>query len=139
MSVPKLKLAPSREDRIAARLVERGLFGRVGFLAAERHVLVKEILSKSRRAPIVRARHALWRHLHDDAKLSWTMIADIFETKHDSIIHASGHAEKRSRSTLEARVAKEIAAYVRRQAALSHNPHAIAAIADEIEAGTWRA
>lgn len=124
------RVSGDRATRILKRLTQRGLDHHAKRIAEANHVFLSEMLSKSRHAPIVRARLELLRCLHDDARLSWPMIAEMFETQSASIMHATTYRETRVREALERPVIKRIATYVRE---LGYD-----VLASDIENEVWR-
>jgi hypothetical protein len=80
--------ADTRSVGISERLKERGLLDDVVGMCLAQHATFVEIAGRSRTKAVVRARHDVWRFLHDERGLSWPEVARLFGRSHDSIIHA---------------------------------------------------
>ena len=126
-----------REDRIAKRLRERGLYALAEKVARTHHVTVPEVLGTCRTKSIVTARHAFLRGLHDEAGLSWPEIGAVVERKHDNIIHASSKRESRARREMSRVLENQIAEFVRGASLQTYCNYG--ELAEAIASGAWRA
>lgn len=122
--------AEKRVARIRDRIKERWLHPYLRRACSSHHVTEEEILGASRK--FARPRMALFRMLHDEAELSWTSVAELFEKKHDAIMHSTGYRESRARREKEQRVVLQIVGYIRQHGEVYEQ------LARDIEAGSWR-
>lgn len=134
--------AETSVDDIVERLRERGLLEGARVRCAKLHVTIEEAAGWVRSKSAVRARHVLWRWLHDERGLSWPEVAALFGRSHDSIIHASGKLETKARTKSEDRVAEKIATWLVDEGVADArsfvNPVARSNLAVRIRAGDWR-
>lgn len=71
--------------RIRGRLDAAGLLGIVAESAMRFDVEVNDVLSMSRREPVVAARHAAWTRIYQGRRWSYERIARLFEVTRDRV------------------------------------------------------
>jgi len=69
--------------------------GIVTAVALRTRVPEAEILGRSRRHPIIQARHEVWRRMRDELKWSYPMIGKRFGVDHTTVMSALGAKGKR--------------------------------------------
>jgi len=72
-------------DRLAT-LRECGLLPMVQYAAVREGATVADVIGARRYAHLVRARAAVWIHLHDDRRMSYTAIGRLFGRDHTTVI-----------------------------------------------------
>lgn len=153
---PDLAKATRRVDRaemppaekavhdILDQLADRGLLAEVAARCRRGGVKVEDVAGKGRTKGVVRARHEVWRWMHDELGLSWPEVARVFGRTHDSIIQASDKRESRARRALEDGVAELIAHWLEADALPDEDPRSFidpvdrARVAQLIRDGAWR-
>lgn len=84
----------TQAQNIMLRLEKRGLAGLVRGLARQHFASLDEVCGRSREARIVRARHAVWRALHQDPGFPAIGVARLFNVDHTSVLYALGTLTK---------------------------------------------
>ncbi len=83
------------EPPAVTNLRARGLLEVAERHAKNHHLLVEEVLGRSRADEAVAARTALWRELRDHWGMSIVTIAGLFDRHHSTIIYALNGERKR--------------------------------------------